>query len=350
MNGSSEQRTCESCGRPLGRFAPARVCSRCLLKAGLLGLQNDAVAKGPVNQSPLRRFGNYELLDEVGRGGMGGVYRARDLTLNRVVALKLMLAGQFATDREVKRFRTEAQAAARLDHPNIVPIYEFGELEGRPFLSMRFVDGTDLAEQLAGKPMDPRPIAQLMSTLARAIHYAHQRGVLHRDLKPANVLIDSGGQPHVTDFGLAKCLDSKDGLTLSGAALGSPNYMAPEQAAGHPERLTTAADIYSLGAIMYELLTGRPPFRAETALETMRKVMDEPPLAPRLQHELTDRDLETICLKCMEKEPERRYGSAVELAEDIERWQRSEPIRARPATPVEHVAKWIKRNKMAFAA
>jgi serine/threonine-protein kinase len=207
---------------------------------------------------------------------MGVVYRARDQTLNRVVALKLMVAGQFAGDLEVKRFRSEAQAAARLDHPNIVPIYEFGEQEGRPFLSMRFVDGTNLAAQLAGKPMDSRRIAQLMSTLALAIHYAHQRGVLHRDLKPANVLMDSAGQPHATDFGLAKCLDSKDGLTLSGAALGSPNYMAPEQAAGHAEQLTTAADIYSLGAIMYELLTGRRPFRANTALETMRKVMDEP--------------------------------------------------------------------------
>jgi WD40 repeat protein len=275
---------------------------------------------------------------------MGGVYRARDLTLNRVVALKLMLAGQFAGEREVKRFRTEAEAAARLDHPNIVPIYEFGELEGRPFLSMRFVDGTNLADQLAGQPMDPRRIAQLMSTLARAIHYAHQRGVLHRDLKPANVLIDSAGQPHVTDFGLAKCLDSKDGLTASGAALGSPNYMAPEQAAGHPERLTTAADIYSLGAIMYELLTGRPPFRADTPLETMRKVMDEAPPAPRVFHKWADRELETICLKCMEKEPDRRYSSAQALAEDLERWMRHEPVLARPIGTIGRLKKWTQRN------
>jgi WD40 repeat protein/serine/threonine protein kinase len=283
-------------------------------------------------------------LDEVGHGGMGVVYRARDLTLNREVALKLMLAGQFAGEREVKRFRSEAQAAARLDHPNIVPIYEFGELEGRPFLSMRFVDGTRLADELAGEPMDPRRIAQLMSTLGRAIHYAHQRGVLHRDLKPANVLIDSVGQPHVTDFGLAKCLDSKDGLTVSGAALGSPNYMAPEQAAGHPERLTTAADIYSLGAIMYELLTGRAPFRAETPLETMRQVMERPPVAPHVIHKLADRDLETICLKCMEKEPERRYGSAQALAEDLERWLRQEPILARPIGAIGRLMKWTRRN------
>src|SRR5262249_47575054 len=205
--------------------------------------------------------------------------RARDLTLNRVVALKVLLAGQFANDREVKRFRSEAEAAARLDHPNIVPIYEFGELEGRPFLSMRFLEGSNLAEHLGGKPMKARQAALLVSTLARAIHYAHQRSVLHRDLKPANVLLDADGQPHVTAnppvtvCGLAKCLDRNDGLTLSGAMLGSPNYMSPEQAAGHPERLTTAADIYSLGAILYELLAGGPPFRADTPLETMRKVM-----------------------------------------------------------------------------
>jgi hypothetical protein len=329
---------------PLGRFAPARVCSRCLLEAGLSGLQTEPVAEGGANKSHLGRFGNYELLEEVGHGGMGVVYRARDLTLNREVALKLMLAGQFAGERDVKRFRSEAQAAARLDHPNIVPIYEFGELEGRPFLSMRFVDGTNLAAQLAGQPMDPRRIAQLMSTLARAIHYAHQRGVLHRDLKPANVLIDSAGQPHVTDLGLAKCLDSMEGLTLSGAAVGSPNYMAPEQAAGHPERLTTAADIYSLGAIMYELLTGRPPFRADTPLETMRKVMDEPPLAPHLLHEFSDRDLETICLKCMQKEPERRYPSALALAEDLERWLQHQPIEARPVGIPERAWLWARRK------
>src|SRR5215467_12572033 len=229
-------------------------------------------------------WGGWEITNYWTKSDMVVVYRARDLKLNREVALKLMVAGQFAGDREVKRFRSEAQAAARLDHPNIVPIYECGELEGRPFLSMRFVDGTNLADHLAGKPMEPGRIAQLTSTLARAIHYAHQRGVLHRDLKPANVLIDSAGQPHVTDLGLAKCLDSEDGLTLSGAALGSPNYMAPEQAAGHPERLTTAADIYSLGAIMYELLTGGPPFRGDNPLETMRKVMDESPVAPHLLH------------------------------------------------------------------
>jgi WD40 repeat protein len=289
-------------------------------------------------------FGNYELLEEVGHGGMGIIYRARELTLNRVVALKLMLAGHFANAREVKRFRSEAEAAARLEHPNIVPIYEFGELEGRPFLSMRFVEGKNLADQLGGRPMNPRPAALLVRTLARAIHYAHQRGILHRDLKPANILLDAEGEPHVTDFGLAKCLDSNDGLTLSGAMLGSPNYMSPEQAAGHPERLTTAADIYSLGAILYELLAGRPPFCAATPLETMRKVMEESPPAPRTIHDSTDRELETICLKCMEKEPDRRYGSAEALAEDLERWLRHDPILARPIGTVGRIGKWTRRN------
>src|SRR6266581_4346276 len=340
------QPKCSSCGMPLGRFAPAGVCARCLLEAGLSGSGAGAVAggSGEISKRPLGRFGNYELLDEVGHGGMGVIYRARDLPLNRVVALKLMLAGQFAGEREVKRFRSEAQAAARLDHPNIVPLYEFGELEGRPFLSMRFVDGTNLADQLDGKPMEAHRLAQLMGPLARAIHYAHKRGVLHRDLKPANVLLDDGGQPHVTDFGLAKCLDSSDGLTLSGTMLGSPNYMSPEQAAGHPDRLTTAADIYSLGAIMYQLLIGRPPFSADTPLQTMRKVMEEQPVAPHVIHKVVDPELETICLKCMETEPERRYGSAEALAEDLERWLRHEPILARPIGTLGRLGKWTRRN------
>ncbi len=280
---------------------------------------------------------------------MGVIYRARDLPLNRVVALKLMLAGQFAGEREVKRFRSEAQAAARLDHPNIVPIYEFGELEGRPFLSMRFVDGENLAQRLHGAPMDATAAAGLMSKLARAIHYAHQRGILHRDLKPANILLDWDGQPHVTDFGLAKCLDSNEGLTPSRTMLGSPNYMSPEQAAGNPDRLTTAADIYSLGAIMYELLTGRAPFRAETPLETLRKVMQETPPAPHLVYKFADRELETICLRSMEKEPERRYGSAEALAEDLERWLRHEPIQARPVGAMGRLRKWTRRNPMTAA-
>src|SRR5215469_16733881 len=220
---SSPRQKCKTCGAPLGRFAPAGVCARCFLETGLSVSPAESAPGGKVTRGPLGVLGNYDLLGEVGHGGMGVIYRARDLTLNRVVALKLMLAGDFANAREVKRFRNEAEAAARLEHPNIVPIYEFGELEGRPFLSMRFVEGANLADHLGGKAMNARAAALLMSTLARAIHYAHQRGVLHRDLKPANVLLDSDGRPHVTDFGLAKCLDSTEGLTLSGATLGSPN-------------------------------------------------------------------------------------------------------------------------------
>ncbi|HTL54915.1 MAG TPA: serine/threonine-protein kinase [Candidatus Limnocylindrales bacterium] len=342
------QQICPKCGLPVRRIVAGGVCPSCLLETGLSEPSPEpgekkgvpVPAKGPT----LGRVGRYELFEEVAHGGMGIVYRGRDLTLNRVVALKLMLAGQFASEHEVKRFRVEAESAARLDHPNIVPIYEFGELEGRPFLSMRFIDGPNLAKQLHGMPMEPQVIAPLMSTLARAVHYAHQRGILHRDLKPANVLLDSSGQPHVTDFGLAKCLDSTDGLTLSGATLGSPNYMSPEQAAGHPERLTTSADIYSLGAIMYELLTGRAPFRSDTPLETMRKVMEEPPTPPRLLYKFADLELVTICLKCMEKEPARRYGSAEALAEDLERWLRHEPIQARAASGLERLGKWMRRN------
>src|SRR5262249_27234016 len=230
---------CQKCGWSVRRMALGAVCLRCLLEPGLseplAGPQAGAGDENQAKAAPfLGRLGRYEVLQEIAHGGMGVVYKARDLTLNRVVALKLLLAGQFAGDREVKRFRAEAEAVARLDHPNIVPVYEFGELEGRPFLSMRFVDGANLATQLHGQPMDARPTAQLMSILARTIHYAHQRSVLHRDLKPANVLLDSAGQPHVTDFGLAKCLDSAEGLTLSGTMLGSPNYMSPEQASGNP--------------------------------------------------------------------------------------------------------------------
>src|SRR6516164_4801927 len=339
---------CPRCGSPVRRLAGGGVCRRCLLQMGLSEPRSRQAGGGDANSQAgadfLGRLGRYELLEEIAHGGMGVVYRARDPTLNRVVALKLMLAGHFAGEQELKRFRVEAEAAARLNHPNIVPIYEFGALEGRPFLSMRFVNGASLANHPRDTPMDAVPAAKLMSTLAQAIHYAHQHSVLHRDLKPANVLLDSAGQPHVTDFGLAKCLDSKEGLTASGAALGSPNYMAPEQAAGHAERLTTAADIYSLGAIMYELITGQPPFRANTALETMRKVMDELPPAPRLLHKLSDRDLETVCLKCMEKEPERRYGSAQALAEDLERWLRHEPIQARPIGTLRRLGKWTRRK------
>jgi len=234
-------------------------------------------------------FGDYEILDEIARGGMGVIYRARQISLNRFVALKMVRDSHLASARSIQRFQIEAEAAAKLDHPNIVPIYEFGALDDQRFLSMKLVEGTDLGKHLRGVPMDARHLAQLMATLARAIHYAHQRGILHRDLKPANILLDGQGQPHVTDFGLARLADQDSALTLSSDIIGSPNYMAPEQAAGKSHELTTAADVYSLGAIMYELLTGRPPFRAETPLETMRKVREEEPDPPRSLYTFADR-------------------------------------------------------------
>src|SRR6185503_5885118 len=247
----------------------------------------------------LGRFGRYDLLEEISHGGMGVVYRARDTALNRLVALKMILAGQFASEREVKRFRAEAEAAARLDHPNIVPIYEVGEQDGRPFFSMKFMEGGTLTERLAaGKaPLASREVAILLAKIARAVHHAHQRAILHRDLKPGNILLDARGEPQVSDFGLAKCLDRAESLTPSRSALGSPSYMSPEQATGQPERLTTASDTYSLGALLYQLLTGRPPFEAATPLATLEKVLHEEPLPPRAIRPNIEADLETICLK-----------------------------------------------------
>jgi WD40 repeat protein len=277
---------------------------------------------------------------------MGVVYRARDTALNRPVALKMILAGQFASEREVKRFRAEAEASARLDHPNIVPIYEVGEQDGRPFYTMKFMEGGTLTERLAARsaPLAPREGVSLLVKIARAVHHAHQRAILHRDLKPGNILLDTQGEPHVSDFGLAKCLDSADGLTVSGAMLGSPSYMSPEQAAGQSERLTTASDTYSLGALLYQLLTGRPPFEAATPMATMKRVMEEEPRIPSALNSTVDRDLETICLKCLEKDPQRRYASADALAEELERCLRGEPIQALPCSAWARLWKWTRRR------
>src|SRR5262245_36032491 len=341
---------CPRCGAPVRRIAAGGVCPRCRLEAGLSATSGHrADARGETRSEAdacLGRLGRYELLEEIAHGGMGIVYRARDLTLNRVVALKLMLAGQFASEREVKRFRAEAEAAARLDHPNIVPIYEVGEQDRRLFYSMKFRDGGTLTAQLDRRktPFNSREAATLLVKVARAVHHAHQRAILHRDLKPGNILLDAHGEPHVSDFGLAKCLDSAEGLTLTGAMIGSPSYMSPEQAAGKTERLTTASDTYSLGALLYQLLTSRPPFEAATPMATMKRVMEEEPRKPSALNPTVDRDLETICLKCLEKDPQRRYAPAESLADDVERWLRHEPIRARPAAPAERLGKWIRRN------
>lgn len=338
-------------------------CFACLLRLGVDCTQNDTRSAG-VTEDPdshflqagvLPRFDDYVLHEEISRGGMGVVFRAEQISLKRPVAVKMILGGQLATQESVQRFRAEAEAAAQLDHPGIVPIYEVGVFETQHFFSMKLIEGTNLAERLNDFALsfenssDAREkqvrIATLISRVARALAFAHERGVLHRDVKPTNILVDRNDHPYLTDFGLAKLTGNEaGGLTLSTAVLGSPNYMAPEQARGTPESVTVAADVYGVGAVLYELLTSRPPFTGPTVLETMRQVTEEPPMRPSRVNPRVHLDLETIALKCLEKDPAQRYNTAAAVADELDRFANGKPILARPVSRLESLRRWCRRN------
>ncbi|HEV3448096.1 MAG TPA: serine/threonine-protein kinase, partial [Gemmataceae bacterium] len=303
---------------------------------------------GPVPAAPDRVPGSlpdYELLAEIGQGGMGVVYKARQKSLNRLVAVKMIRAGGPAREDDLRRFRNEAEAVAHLDHAQIVPVHEVGEHAGQHYFTMKLIEGGSLDRQLACFSAEPKAAARLLAAVARAVHHAHQRGILHRDLKPGNVLVDAAGQPHVTDFGLAKRVEVDSSLTQSGVLIGTPSYMAPEQTSGVRGAITTATDVYGLGAVLYAMLTGQPPFRGDHVLETLRQVREQEPQSPSAVNPRVDRDLATITLKCLRKEPEQRYASAAALADDLERWLKDEPIRAKRPSLLQRLVRWRRRHK-----
>src|SRR5437588_5195470 len=358
-------RICRNCGAKIFSDAPEGLCTGCVLEAAIGG----AVAGGddpgrpassmpattpddvaPASQKTARaadllgELGDYELLDEVGRGGQGVVFRARQKSLNRIVALKVISLGQWASKAHLKRFRLEAEAAARLEHPGIVPIHEVGERDGSCYFSMKLVEGGQLDEVVRRAPMSIRQGAELIVKFARTVHYAHEHGILHRDIKPGNILLDAKGEPHLTDFGLARLVESESSVTQTLDVLGTPSYMAPEQAVGNNAAVGSATDVYGLGGVLYQLLTGQPPFAGGATYETIKLLLDTEPRNPRILNPKIDRDLSTICLKCLEKDSKRRYSSALALAEDLERWLKHEPIQARHTGVFARGKKWVRRN------
>lgn len=310
---------------------------------------HETFASAPSEQDTVERdrqkFGNYEIIDEIARGGMGVVYRARQINADRIVALKL-IRGSDPDPKELQRFQAEAKAAAKLDHPNIVPIYDVGTMAGEPFFAMKFVEGESLSQRLDGKPLDARVAAQLVRDVAAGIAHAHQHDIIHRDLKPGNVLLDASDTPLVTDFGLAKLSDEESDLTRTGQAIGTPAYMPPEQASGDRDKIDHCSDVYSLGAVLYACLTGRPPFQGSSAMATVMAVMKDEPVSPRLLKADVPKDIETICLKCLEKDSAGRYQSALDLRDDLGRFLSNQPILARPVSTYERTVKWVRRNPL----
>jgi TolB-like protein/predicted Ser/Thr protein kinase len=360
---------CPKCDAEIFSDAAEGLCTACLLETGL-GLFTEAVVEvdgsaqtdesvrvngnvarqrneAPHKASTPESLGDYELLEEIGRGGQGVVYRARQKSLNRTVALKVLSTGRWTKQPRLKRFRLEAETAASLDDPNIVPIYEIGECDGSCYFSMKLVEGAPLDQLVRRELLPIRRTAELIAQLARAVHYAHQRGILHRDIKPGNILVDGKGEPHLTDFGLARLTETESTVTRTIETLGTPSYMAPEQALGNHNQLTSATDVYGLGAVLYHLLTGHPPFAGGTTYDTIRLLLETEPRQPRLWNQKIDRDLATICLKCLEKDPQRRYSSALALAEDLDRWLKYEPIHVRRTGIFGRGKKWVRRNPLA---